>query len=96
MLFFCYKEREVYVPFFYEMYASIRIECSDDKDIFKYTNNQDLLILTLDEFKNTSIKTNEVFEKEWKYKIILRYNLEDPDAFDKTTEILFKRNSMTI
>lgn len=78
------------------MYASIRIECSDDKDIFKYSNNQDLLILTLDEFKNSSIKTNEVFEKEWKYKIILRYNLEDLDAFDKTTEILFKRNSMTI
>lgn len=96
MLFFCYKEREVYVPFFYVMYASIRIECSDDKDIFKYSNNQDLLILTLDEFKNSSIKTNEVFEKEWKYKIILRYNLEDLDAFDKTTEILFKRNSMTI
>lgn len=91
-----YRERKKSDVPFSDMYSTVRFEKSEDTETFKYSNNQVLLILTLDSLKKSSIKSEEVFAEEWKYRIVLGYDLYEQESSGKTTEILFKSNSMTI
>ena len=94
-----YYNREVKQPeeVYWNMYSEIRIEYIEDEEIYKYSNNQVLLIQYLDRIKDSSKVTNETFSEEWIYKIILGYSpFEENKGDNQTTEVLFKSQSMTI